>query len=623
LLAASASGQDVTMRIGDLYHITEIPSIMAIQIWQPGDKIKDDRFHILKQLGKGGFDITYLAQDTLKHRQIVIKTMNADQQLATSFATVQEKFVREGFLLKGFSHDHLVEVHEQIRVGSLWGLVMEYISGQDLHKYVEVHGALNEPEALGYIDQVTLPLDYIHRKNFFHQNIKPQNIMLRPKQKEVVLIDFGIAREFVDLEAMDLSDASRIQLYKPVEHYKKQSQFGACTDIYALAATLYFLLTGALPGGGGIDSSSYSSIARQTNYQRGMGEECDQKLWQQLSQRGVSERTLAAIQAGMQVEPEHRPQTMMEFRQLLGLVQTRRKKKQKEFTFEVGTLEVRDHRLGEKVNVVKTSKESQYLDFNLGSGAKLEMVRIPAGIFMMGQTSEEQQELIAKLGEDNYQEYCGGELPQHLVNVPEFYLGKYPVTQRQYLAIMDENPSCWIDGGLPIENVSWRDAQKFCKKLSAKLGKNFGLPSEAQWEYACRAGTKTPFHFGETIDRRVANHRTEDWDYDRRTYPEYYDDGEFSDFEQKTTCVGYYRLANNFGLYDMHGNICEWCEDRWHENYHGAPVDGSAWVSATGNSDRLLRGGSLSDYPIGCRSAYRFRLPADGRYSNVGFRVLF
>jgi formylglycine-generating enzyme required for sulfatase activity len=591
---------------------------MAIQIWQPGDKIKDDRFHILKQLGKGGFGITYLAQDTLKDRQIVIKTLNADQQLATNFANVQEKFVQEGFLLKGFSHDHIVEVHEPVQIGGLWGLVMEYISGQDLHEYVKVKGALNESEALGYIDQVALALDYIHQKSFFHRDVKPENIMLRPKQQEAVLIDFGIAREFVELQTMYMSNTFGTQLYKPVEQYKKQGRFGAYTDIYALAVTLYHLLTGAPPGGGGMDSISYISIARQKNHERGMGAECDRELWQELEKRGVSDQTLVAIKAGMQVEPENRPQTITEFRQLLGLMRTTPKTKHKRFMFEVGTLEVRDGLLGKKVNVVKASKEANYLDFDLGAETKLEMVHIPAGSFLMGQTVAERQELIRQIGEEGYQSWYGNELPQHLVNVSEFYLG----TQSQYLALMGENPSRWKDGELPVESVSWHDAQKFCEKLSAKMGKKFGLPSEAQWEYACRAGTKTPFHFGETIDGKVANYRAQDWEYGGKTYPGSYGEGKLGDFKQKTSPVGLYKLANNFGLYDMHGNVWEWCEDRWHENYQGAPVDGSAWNSGNADDFRLLRGGSCYNFSSYCRSAVRGRGSADSRDFSAGFRVL-
>jgi serine/threonine protein kinase len=291
---------------------------MAIQIWQPGDKIKNDRFHILKQLGKGGFGITYLAEDTVKKQQIVIKTLNANQQGEADFAQKQENFVKEGFTLKTFNHPHIVKVYEPIQIGELWGLVMEYIPGQDLADYIIANGRLGEAEALNYIDQIAQALDCVHQQKFFHRDVKPHNIMLRQDRGEAVLIDFGIAKEFVDLETIYLSNSLGTELYKPIEQYEKRGQFGAYTDIYALAVTLYHLLTGAAPGGG---SPLYTSKARKDAQDKGWGANLDEHLWGELANVGVSERTQTAIKAGMEIEPSQRPQDMTEFRKLLGLVQ--------------------------------------------------------------------------------------------------------------------------------------------------------------------------------------------------------------------------------------------------------------------------------------------------------------
>jgi tetratricopeptide (TPR) repeat protein len=291
---------------------------MAIQIWQPGDKIKNDRFHILKQLGIGGFGITYLAEDTNKKQQIVIKTLNANQQSQADFAQKQENFVKEGFTLKTFNHPHIVKVHEPIQIGDLWGLVMEYIPGQDLADYIITNGRLSEAEALKYIDQIAQALDCVHQQKFFHRDVKPHNIMLRQDRGEAVLIDFGIAKEFVDLETIYLSNSLGTELYKPIEQYEKRGRFGAYTDIYALAVTLYHLLTGAAPGGG---SPLYTSKARKDAQDKGWGANLDEHLWGELAQAGVSESTQAAIKAGMEIDPSQRPQTMTLFRDLLwGLV---------------------------------------------------------------------------------------------------------------------------------------------------------------------------------------------------------------------------------------------------------------------------------------------------------------
>jgi serine/threonine protein kinase len=303
---------------------------MAIQIWQPGAKIKNERFHILKQMGEGGFGITYLAEDTVKKQQVVIKTLNASQQSKVDFVQKQGNFVNEGFILKAFNHPHIVKVHEMIQVENLSGLVMEYIPGQDLADYIIANGRLGEAEALNYIDQIAQALDCVHQQKFFHRDVKPHNIMLRQDRGEAVLIDFGIAKEFVDLETIYLSNSLGTELYKPIEQYEKRGQFGAYTDIYALAVTLYHLLTGAAPGGG---SPLYTSKARKDAQDNGGGEQIEKYLWGKLAEIGISDRTQSAIKAGMEIDPSQRPQNMIEFRELLGLG----KEKDTELEYDVET----------------------------------------------------------------------------------------------------------------------------------------------------------------------------------------------------------------------------------------------------------------------------------------------
>jgi len=166
---------------------------------------------------------------------------------------------------------------------------------------------------------------------------------------------------------------------------------------------------------------------------------------------------------------------------------------------------------------------------------------------------------------------------------------------------------------LPAERVSWEDAMEFCSRLRQRTGRHFTLPSEAQWEYACRSGTKTPFAFGETLTDELAN------DDASKTYGK----GPKGEFRQQTTPVGMFP-ANAWGLQDMHGNVWEWCLDHWHESYKGAPEDGSAWLkdNANDSADRLLRGGSWSSFPGGCRSACRGHVRPGHASSDVGFRVM-
>ena len=245
----------------------------------------------------------------------------------------------------------------------------------------------------------------------------------------------------------------------------------------------------------------------------------------------------------------------------------------------------------------------------------LDLVSIPGGSFMMGTEDEEIERLIKKF---NW-EYFRREKPQHKVTVQPFLMGKYPVTQAQWKEItslpkvnreLKANPSRFKGDNLPVETVSWEDAVEFCQRLSNRTKQEYRLPSEAEWEYACRAGTTTPFNFGQTITGDLANYKTT-----RRTYA----NEPKGDFRAQTTPVGSFP-PNALGLYDMHGNVWEWCEDNWHDNYEGAPTDGSAWISGS-EPMKVVRGGSWSSNPRFCRSAFR-RLTRDNRVNYIGFRVV-
>ncbi|MEO1744728.1 MAG: formylglycine-generating enzyme family protein [Cyanobacteria bacterium J06629_9] len=238
---------------------------------------------------------------------------------------------------------------------------------------------------------------------------------------------------------------------------------------------------------------------------------------------------------------------------------------------------------------------------------ELEMVAIPAGEFRMGAPTDEST--------------SESEKPQHTVSVPAFFMSKYLITQAQWQAVagweqvnreLESEPSRFKGENLPVEQVSWHEAVEFCDRISARTGRTYRLPTEAEWEYACRAGTQTPFHFGETITAELANYRSEIA----------YNDGPTSKGPDKTTDVGRYP-ANGFGLYDMHGNLWEWCLDDYHNNYEEAPTDGSTWLSSSERKSRkVLRGGSWFGYPENCRSAYRYYYGPDLRDNHLGFRVV-
>jgi formylglycine-generating enzyme required for sulfatase activity len=245
---------------------------------------------------------------------------------------------------------------------------------------------------------------------------------------------------------------------------------------------------------------------------------------------------------------------------------------------------------------------------DLGGGVQLVMVEISAGEFLMGSPSAE---TFGKSQPDWYK--LDFERPRHLVQVPRFYLGQTLVTQAQWQALMGKNPSYFTgDDHLPVECVSWLDSIEFCKKLSDKTGRTYRLPSEAEWEYACRAGSEQPFAFGETITPDLVN-------YDGN-YP--YDKAAKGEYREKTTPVEQFQ-PNSFGLYDMHGNLWEWCLDEWINNYNDTPADGSARGDANSrdnDKNHVIRGGSWYHRASDCRSAIRYYGTATIR--SVGLRVV-
>ena len=272
--------------------------------------------------------------------------------------------------------------------------------------------------------------------------------------------------------------------------------------------------------------------------------------------------------------------------------------------------------------------EAYYYEEPLGEGIEpLTMVAIPGGEFLMGSPGEKNDDKSQK--------------PQHPVSVSAFYLSQTPITRAQWRFVahlpregkdLDPEPAEFKESdNNPVDRLSWYDAIEFCARLSRHTGKNYRLPSEAEWEYACRAGTTTPFHFGETITAELANYNSS----------EVYQQEKPKQSPHKTTPVRSYP-PNAFGLYDMHGNVWECCLDPWHGDYQGAPpTDGSVWDEKnidnryqnllnsinellTDNRYCVLRGGSWGFYPNHCRSAFRYNFlrRRDVRVDNLGFRVV-
>jgi eukaryotic-like serine/threonine-protein kinase len=716
---------------------------MKIWIWKPGDRLKAGqfrirrRFTIQRRLGEGGFGITYLAQDTKPNRKVVIKTLNATQQSNSNFLKIQEDFIKEGTILKEFNHPNIVKVFEITKIGNLFGLILEYIKGQNLGEHIIKNGRLNEKQALKYIDQIAQALHYIHERNFFHRDVKPENIMLRADRESAILIDFGIARQFVDQSTIYLSNTFGTQIYKPLEQYEQRGRFGPYTDIYALSFTLYYLLTGILP------TEAYTSKSRKSFYDKGTGEEIDKYLWNELIKADISEKTIIAIKSGLKVEPTDRPQNINAFRKLLGYEQdlssykkivtrlettgdfhstsrlnkeTTQKTKAGLYTrtiiirilgavqnilqdiaslisstdsvtalslplmsrrvmlqllLGVGgltgiglisllikifsrsidslstvspkssvpipepsisiesspqtnpetiiaakassqptleTIQFATVKLDDKGKIIARPKRTaQVYKEDLGNGVNLTMVKIPAGTFKMGISYREieferrqrnhSSEGLMNLKENSYSS------PEHRVSIKNFYMGQTEITRAQYNELMISPPDRGKYDNFPVTKIDWNEAHRFCLKLSKKTGRIYGLPSESQWEYACRAGTITNFAFGNIITHEISNYVKSSSGNEKEV-------GSFP--------------PNSFGLYDMHGNVLEWCEDNWHDNYKNAPIDGSPWVDKDigYNSIGVKRGGSYRDSMDDAASSFRSPWRQNVSITHLGFRVV-
>jgi len=269
------------------------------------------------------------------------------------------------------------------------------------------------------------------------------------------------------------------------------------------------------------------------------------------------------------------------------------------FEFDVTTVD--------KTGVVKQQQthRAKFFPASISDTESLEMVTIASGQFWMGAS---RSEVAAQ----------GYEFPRHRVKLPAFFMSKHPITQAQWAAVaalprvkrdLDPDPAHFRGQQRPVESVSWLEAVEFCDRITQYTGRRYQLPGEAQWEYACRAGTQTPFHTGDTITSQLA-------DYIGTTT---YQGEPTGAYRQSTLSVG--QLSSNaFGLQEMHGNVWEWCADDWHRTYRGAPRDGTAWTSGRSRT-RTIRGGGWLDSPAKIRSASRSGYLETALNRTIGFRV--
>ena len=631
------------------------------------------RYEITSQLGRGGFAITLLARDIMQPSKplCVVKQLRPQR----TQPRIIELFHREAATLERLGkHPQLPQLLAHFQEGDDLYIVQEFIQGQDLSNEIFPGKQLSEHYVCNLLQDVLEILLFVHQQGVIHRDIKPQNLMRSQEGGRIFLIDFGAVKELGTLVVNTQGDvASSVAIGTPGYMPNEQALGKPCfaSDIYALGMIAIAALTGTVPSeleedpqtGEVIwlDRAQVSPhlaevITKMVRRHFSLRYSCAKDALQALTTPAQSTLTTLQIapiaKQAPKREPEQLPASTTVFYtrkndwkrrkviQTIGLlgggfiaailgqrilqgasnesssgsdaldisdagtpeanvIESTPKNSSsngaialKSFEFEVLTVDGK----GDITN--RQSLSAKYFAEDLGNGVSLEMIEIPEGDFLMGSPPDE------KGREEN-------ESPQHKVTLKPFFMGKFAVTQAQYQAIMGKNPSVFKRNKHPVESVNWNDATEFCQKLTEKTGKTYRLPSEAEWEYACRSGTSTPLHFGETISTNLANYNG------NSTYA----GGPRGQYRNQTTEVGTFS-PNAFGLYDMHGNVWEWCEDALHKSYNNAPNDGRAWIENSDNRFRVLRGGSWYSEPAECRSANRYSFFFTSYFNYFGFRVV-
>jgi len=569
-----------------------------------------DRYRALKLLGQGGFGKTFKAVDEDQPRKplCVIKQFAFSNTDPDTRQIALKLFYEEAQHLEALGkHDQIPELLAYFDVEGQPYLVQQFIDGQDLEQELATAGTFNQAKIRELLESLLPVLDFLHHQSppVIHRDIKPANIIRRRGDGGLVLVDFGAAKQATQSMLAKTGTAIGSAEFVAPEQARRKPSFAS--DIYSLGVTCIYLLTQVSPFDlfdMNQDAWVWRDYLVNNPVDEKLGKVLDKMIANVLPQRYQSaEDVLVALGRKPDLPTKSLPASTRPSRKLASQPQAAQPTRHK-FGFETAKLEMitKTGFFGLKPKteskIILIPGEAEYIIEHLGKGVELEMVYIKAGSFMMGSN------------EHDYQK------PIHHVTIAPFYMGRYAITQEQYYAIVRENPSRESGYNSPVENVTWSDAISFCHKLSKSTGRQYTLPSESQWEYACRAGTTTPFYFGETITNDLVNYggRT-----NSRLSGRNIEKGGFS-----TTAGGTFP-PNAFGLYDMHGNVWEFCLDRWHESYDGAPTDGSEWI---GNGcHHVIRGGSWLDPPEDCNSTLRF-LCEDRLHPNLdvrgydGFRVV-
>jgi len=536
-------------------------------------------------------------------------------------------------------HENILKVQSLFEENGTAYYVMDYIDGESLGSILKRRGSLPENEAVAIIQKVASALDYMHKQNRFHLDVKPANIMLR-RDGKVLLIDFGSSKQYAEVEGENTTTLAPCYTpgYAPTEQMNpKPTTFTAATDVYALGATLYKMLTGMTPPSAidivngeetlsplpnEISKNVKECIAKAMIPQRNLRVQSiaefvklmtssdideddevtilnaevqkkeEERLRKEAEAKAEKERSEAEARAKAEAERKAREEAERKERE----EQERKAREEEEAKKKASQKSSSKTWLWVVIGaiVVVGAVSIYYMQSGVfgsthtytANGVSFEMVKVEGGTFTMGATSE-------------MKDPWDDEKPSHQVTLSSYSIGQTEVTQALWKAVMGSNPSSFKGDNLPVECVSWNDCKTFISKLNSLTDKNFRLPTEAEWEFAARGGNNSK-HYQYSGSNNLGD-------------VAWYDGNSGS----KTHAVAT-KQANELGIYDMSGNVWEWCSD-WYGNYSS-----SSQTNPTGpnsGTNRVIRGGSWDFHAGACRSSNRLGIDPGYRFNFLGLRL--
>jgi formylglycine-generating enzyme required for sulfatase activity len=537
-----------------------------------------DRYRALRIIGQGGFGKTFLAQDEGKPSKpkCVIKQFIYDDP--ATLREAQRLFEQEAVRLDDLGkHPQIPELLAHCEQEGRQYLVQEFIDGENLLQELKRSGRFSEVKIKELLLDLLPVLQFVHKRQVIHRDIKPENVIRRRSDGRLVVVDFGAAKMASQTALQKTGTTIGSAGYAAPEQTFGKALYAS--DIYSLGVSCLHLLTDINP------LTMYDPV--------------EGFVWRDfLPDRQVPNWLDDILEKMTQPNVRQRYQSASEILQILQPSPQLQVSQSRSVSPAVG----------------RSGSLSDSVSLDCGNGVKIELVRVAAGSFQMGR--------------DGF--FAGGEKPMHQVSLNDFWIGKYPVTREQYFAVMGNNRSRLKHPQNPVGKVSWHDAMEFCQKLSEKTGHQLRLPTEAEWEYAAKGGNQSEGYkyAGSDYPNEVGWYASLFWLAPIIFVPLV---GTVLYFLcQKAHPVGQ-KKANELGIYDMSGNVWEWCLDDWHGSYKGKPKQlknngnepwGEMNLNKKNNCSHSLRGGSYFQGPAFCRVASRSWCSARYRINNLGFRVI-